>query len=288
MNIQEKWINDFIGLGPAITHEGESVRPETRVSIAIGKVKELNDNGKGNLQAIVSVTGAKFQFKGFLNSNSPVATLLTEAKEKDAVVAVRFERKRKKDVDPRTPIMELTADATTARNNIVWIVAGVYNFNAKSWILTDDAVSNPDEDSAGVVAELSKAAYSTAGFFESDAPKISTTDKDWAVNHLVSMYTYLSEHNIDNELNLDDKRLKFVAKHLLDAVDHVQKKVKRIDTPNYVDYSHTKVRGMLFSWMRVNPLPATAFASKEAFQSWLNKFIQDSLSLWSWAEQEIE
>ena len=285
--LQEKWLDDFVALGPSIVHNGEKIRPETRVSIAIGKVKALDESGKNNLRAQVVVSGAKFPFAGFLNGNSPVANLLVEAKEKDAVVAVRFERKRKKDIDPSTPIMELTANASVAKDNIVWIVAGVYNFNAKEWIMTDDAVSNPAEDDAGVAAELGKASYSTEGFFETPKAKVSTSENDWKINHLVSMFTYASEHSFDNELELEVKMLRFLSKHMLNAVDQLQIKMKGLEEPNYSDYSHTKARGMLFSWMRVNPLSKETMSSKEAFQAWLIKFANDNEELWQWATAEV-
>ena len=286
--LQEKWIPDFVALGPAVQHEGKTVRPETRVSIAIGKVSEMKESGKNNYKAEVLVSGAKFPFSGFLNGNSPVAKLLFEAQEKEAVVAVRFERKRKKDVDPTTPIMELTKDANTAKDNIVWVVAGVYNFNDNSWILTDDGQSSPTEDDPSVEAELGKLSYTTEGFFETPKVKVQTTDSDWQINHLVSMFTYASEHNFENKLDLEVKQIKFLAKYMLRACDQLQTKTLNLPAPNYTDYSHTKVRGMLFSWMRVNPLTKEVMSSKADFTAWITKFLEDSLEVWEWATTEVE
>lgn len=286
--LREKWLKEFVSLGAEVEHNGQKVRPNTRTSVVIGRVARIEEAGKNNLKGTIKVPGAKFDFSGFLNDNTPVANLLKQAKEKDAPICVRLERKRKKGADPTADIMELTKTPELARENIIWIIAGVYNFTSSEWILTDDAVSNPAEDPGYVKAEIENASYSTAGFFQSDAPKISTTDKDWKVNHLVSMFTYASEHNLDNKIGMKDPELKVLAVYMLKAVDQLQMKAKNIQAPNYNDYSHTKARGMLFSWMRVNPLSREIMAAKGGFNKWITKFLEDSLEIWAWATNEVE
>ena len=287
--LREKWINDFTSLGKEVKVDGETLRPDTRTSIAIGKVARLDEVGKNNLKAVVKVAGAKYDFSGFLNDNNTVSELLKQAKENGYTIAVRFEKKRKKDVSPKATIGELTVDASTAKENIVNIVAGVYNFGTSEWILTDDAVSTPSEDPEYVKDELEKASYSTFNFFESGtAKRISTTDKDWKVNHLISMFTYASEHNLENEVGLENKALKLLAKFMLKACDQLQMKMHNLDEPNYNDYSHTKVRGMLFSWMRVNPLSKEIMGTKGGFSEWLNEFLEQNTDLYEWAKAEAE
>lgn len=286
--LKEKWLKEFVSLGKEVVHEGQTVRPNTRTSIAIGKVTRLEETGKNNLKCTVKVPGAKFDFSGFLNDNTPVANLLKQAKEKEAPICVRLERKRKKGVSPVLDIMEITKTPELGRDNVVWIVAGVYNFGDSSWILTDDAVSNPNEDPSYVKNEIESSSYSTEGFFESAAPKLKTTDKDWKVNHLVSMYTYASEHNLENEIGLKHEELKILAIYMLKACDQLQMKVKAIPQPNYPDYSHTKVRGMLFSWMRVNPLSRAIMDEKGGFNKWISSFLTESIEIWSWATENAE
>ena len=287
--LREKWINDFTALGKTIEIDGKKIRPNTKVNIAIGKVTRLEEVGKNNLKATIKVAGAKYDFSGFLNDNNPVSELLKQAKENNYTIAVRLEKKRKKDADPKVSIEDLTKDAVTAKENIVNIVAGVYNYVSLEWILADDAVSNPAEDPDYVKSELEKASYSTTNFFESgNAKKISKTDKDWKINHLISMYTYASEHNLDNELGLETKALKLLAKFMLQACDQLQMKMYGLDQPNYNDYSHTKVRGMLFSWMRVNPLSKEIMGTKGGFSEWLNKFMEENIAIYEWAKQEVE
>ena len=287
--LKEKWINDFTSLGAEVEVGGEKVRPDTKTSIAIGKIFSMEEVGRNNLKAVLKVPGAKYDFSGFMNDNNPVADLLKQAKELDAPIAVRFEKKRKKDVDPKATITELTVDSATARDNIVNIVAGVYNYSTKEWILTDDAVSNPAEDPAHVVQELEAASYSTANFFDSDKPKrIVTTDKDQKVNHLISMYNFAAEHNLEHEIGLKDEFLRILAGLMLKACDQLQMKMKNLDAPNYSDYSHTKARGMLFSWMRVNPLTQETITKKGAFNEWINQFLTENQELYEWAQAEVD
>lgn len=287
--LKEKWINDFTSLGAEVEVGGEKVRPDTKTSIAIGRIFSIEEVGRNNLKTVLKVPGAKYDFSGFLNDNNPVADLLKQAKELDAPIAVRFEKKRKKDAAPKATMAELTVDSNTARDNIVNIVAGVYNYSTKEWILTDDAVSNPAEDPAHVVQELEAASYSTANFFDSERPKkIVTTDKDQKVNHLISMYNFAAEHNLENEIGLKDEFLRILAGLMLKACDQLQMKMKNLDAPNYSDYSHTKARGMLFSWMRVNPLTQETITKKGAFNEWINQFLTENQELYEWAQAEVD
>jgi len=286
--LREKWINDFTAKGKPVVVNGETLRPDTRVSIAIGKVARLDETGTNNLKAVIKVPGAKYDFSGFLNGNNPVAELLKKAKENEYPIAVRFEKKRKKNADPKETIENLTKDSGTARDNIVNIVSGVYNFGDSSWITTDDSISNPNEDPDYVKEELSKASYSTSNFFDSGEKKLKTSDKEWKANHLVSMFTYASEHNLENEIGLEPKSIKLLATFMLKACDQLQMKMKNIDSPNYNDYSHTKARGMLFSWMRVNPLSKEIMTTKGKFTEWITRFVDENVELWEWAKNEIE
>lgn len=282
LQIKEKWINEFVSHGPTVEYQGQQVRPDTRTSIAIGKVFALEEKGNDNLRLVLKVSGAKYDFTGFINDNNPVANLLKQAKEKDTPIAVRFEKKRKKNVSPATPIEELTKDSGTARDSIVNIVAGVYNFNDKSWILTDDAVSNPDEDPEYVNQELDKAAFNVSNFFGSSSKPIQHT-ADEKANHLMSMYGYANELNLEHDLGLDIEGVKMLSSYLLKAADTLQMAVYGLNSPNYRDYSHTKARGILFSWIRVNPLSREIMSSN--FNGWLKQFLDESTHVWKWAIQ---
>lgn len=286
--LKEKWIKEFISLGPAVNHNGETIRPNTTTSVVVGKVARLDDQGNNNLKCVVKVPGAKYDFSGFLNGNTPVSSLITECKEKDVPLCVRFERKRKKTADPSIDIKELTKSSDVARDNIVWIVAGVFNYGTEEWILTDDAVSNPEEDPDYVVREVKNASYSTEGFFEDNkAPKLQTTDLDWKVNHLLSMYNYAKEHSVENGLNFNENELRIIASYMLKSCDVLQMKVKSIPSPLYNDYSHTKARGLMFSWMKANKLSREIIQGKGEFNAWISRFLEESISTWSWANSEV-
>lgn len=289
IQLKEMWLRDFNALGTSVEHEGQTLRPNTRVSIAIGKVFALEDKGNNNLRLVLKVTGAKYDFTGFINDDNPVSNLLKEAHKNDLPIAVRFEKKRKKNVDPTLDIDELTADANTARDSIVNIVAGVYNFNTETWILTDDAVSTPSEDPEYVVHELQKAQYSTAGFFSDQSapskPRVRVQGSpDEKANQLLSMYVHANELNAEEEIGLDANGVRNLAKYLLKAADMLQMSVYGLNEPAYSDYSHTKARMMLFSWLRVNPLNLDIM--KNSFNEWLNEFVRVNAETWKWALHE--
>lgn len=290
MQIQEKWISDYTLLGKEVIINGVSVRPETKTSIAIGKVFALEEAGKNNLKAVVKVSGAKYNFTGFLNDNNPVAELIKKAKEEDLVIAVRFEKKRKKNVDPAIPIEELLVNASVAKDNIVNIVAGIYSFNTNEWLLTDDAVSDPAEDPSSVMNVLNSVCYNTNDFFSRPVSYVDkvTTDNDWKANHLISMYNFGAEHNLENDIGLEVNALKALATYMLKACDQLQMQIYELQSPNYNDYSHTKARGMLFSWMKLNPLSKEIMSKKGGFNEWITRFLNESLDLWKWAKSESQ
>lgn len=285
--LKEKWIKEFISLGKEVEHNGQKIRPNTRTNIAIGKITELKEaGGKDNLKAVMKVSGAKYDFSGFINNNTPVSNLLKQALDTNATICARFERKRKKNADPSLDIMEITKDTSIAKDNVIWVVSGVFNFNNDEWILTESAVSNPAEDPSYVLADIKSASYSTENFFEGNAPKLKTSDKEWKANHLVSMFTYASEHNVEKEVGLTSAELKILAIWMLKASDHLQMKMKGLSEPNYNDYSHTKARGMLFSWMRVNPLTQEIMKTKGEFNKWIARFLEENTEIATWAAEE--
>jgi len=280
--LKEKWINDFITLGPVVTHEGRQIRPNTVTKIAIGKVFSLD--GTDNLKAVVRVSGAKYDFAGYINANEPVAELLAQAKEKDMIVCVRFDKKRKKKADPLASISDLIVDQRTAKENIVNVVSGIYNFSTNEWILTGDAVSNPEEDPANVLTEIKNASYSVDGFFTSS--KKVQGNPDEKANHLLSIYTFMSEYNAKKELGLDVKYLKSMAVYMLNAVNKVQMQVYGLEEVNYKDYSHTKARGMLFAFIHANLLTKEIITTRGSFVGYLDRFISESVEIWNWAIAE--
>lgn len=289
IQIKEMWLRDFSALGPEVEVDGEILRPNTKVSIAVGKVFALEDKGNGNLRVILKVSGAKYDFSGFINSDDVVAKLLAQAQEKDMPIAVRFEKKRKRSADPRADIDDLTVDQNTARDNIVNVVAGAYNFNDKSWVMSDEAVSNPAEDPSNVEMELQKAVYDTSNFFSSPGgqskPRVRVQNgADDKANQLLSMYVHANELNVEQEIGLDANGVRHLAKYLLRAADMLQMAVYGLDEPAYNDYSHTKARMMLFSWLRVHPLNLDIM--KNSFNDWLNTFVKVNTETWRWAIQE--
>ena len=286
--LKEKWIKEFVAPGIEVVHNGKPIRPNVRVNIAIGKIVTINEaSGKNNLKVVLKVPGAKYDFSGFINDNTPVSKLLREAKEKELPICVRFERKRKKEADPTKDIMELTENTSIAAKNVIWVVSGVYNFTNSSWIMSDNPVSNPAEDPEYVKKDIEAAAYSTENFFEGNAPKLKTSDLEWKENHLISMFTYASEQNKENESGFTQSELEILAVFMLKAVDHLQMKMKNIPAPNYNDYSHTKARGMLFSWMRVNPLNKEILHTKGEFNKWISRFIEENVALVAWAKKTV-
>lgn len=283
MNLTEKFF-DFTTLGVEVEHEGKKVRPDTRTSIAVGKVSQIEEAGKGNLRVGVKVSGAKYGFAGFINDNTTVSKLLEQAKENDLVIGVRFEKKRKKGVDPTELMSDLAKDAETAKENITNIVSGVYNFNDKEWILTDESVSNPKEDPAEITAGINKLVMgNTDNFFDAPKQKLNTTDSDQKANHLLTMHGFAEAHAKENGLTINTKTL---AINMLTACDRLQMIANNLSAPNYNDYSHTKSRGLLFSWMEINALTEEIVKEKGGFNKWITRFLNESEELWAWAQTE--
>lgn len=283
MELKEKWIGYYLTHGEAVNVGGEEVFPESHTQIAIGKVKTYDEQGNNNVRVVVEVAGATYDFPGYINSGDPVANLLKQAKDEDHVICVRFEKKRKKDVDPKATIASITKDANTAKKNIVNIIAGVYNFNESSWVLSNEAVSNPANDPESVQTELDTAQINTKNFFGGPATPSVQADIDEKANQLIELYNFASKHNAEQGLDLKVKALKSLATNLLLAVDKLQVGVYELESANYSDLSHAKAKELLFAWVQVNPITTELLDKKGGFSEWVNSFLSESTDIWTWA-----
>lgn len=280
MTTLKEWrVGQFTGLGREVDHEGGKVRPEVAVSIASGKVSNIDLKNADNANITFNVTGAKYGYGGFINTSDPVFNLLKQAHENDTVICVRFEKKRKKNVSPITPIEELTKDMSTAKDNISRVIAGAYNVNTNSWILTRDAQSNPMEDPSEIAVELQKIQYDTSSFFAKPTAKVQGQADDKA-NILVSMYFFIREREAKHGFELNEDQRRKLSLMLLAAADRLQTTVYNLDAPNYRDYSHTRARYILFSYEEINPLNLEAIKN---FKVWAQSFVEQNVDMWRWA-----
>lgn len=285
--LKEMMVGAFTGLGAEVDWNDSKVRPEVAVSVAIGVVEEFRDTGKDLARVRMEVAGAKYSYDGYIRTDEVVAKLIQKAMEDKTPIALRFEKKRKKDVDPTLPIAEISATVDIARENIIKVVVGAYNVNSEEWVLTGEAQTDVNEDPSFVVAKIKSAVnQDVSDFFAASKKKLQHYGDDKA-NHLISMYYAVREKEAesDGELSLNMKQRVFLAEALLSAVDKLQMIVYNSDEPNYRDYSHTRARFMLFQWLNLNPLTKDAIKGLNEF---LSQFINENAQIWKWALSKTE
>lgn len=288
MSIISKLIKDYVAEGRPI--EG-GFRPEVKVTIASVFV-DGEDENKGNINFTFKADGAKFKLGGYINSSEPVAQVIKLASEKNEPVCVRLEKKRKKNVDPKLGIEEISKDMNTARENIVKTVVGVFDFRTNKWVLTSEAQSNPDEDPTGLLEAIKSLNFKADGFFseapESGQPIVSNAqkEKENAENALMSMYFFLVEQEKEYGYTLNPDKRREYAIQLLKLANLIQMQVFNLEHPHFSAYSHTRARYLVFKWAEVMaPLNEDAISK---FGPWCKSVLKNGSALWGWCQSEVD
>lgn len=293
MALVSKLIKDFVSTGKPVNYENQQVKPEVKVTIASVYIDKKEEKTNGLLNYTFRADGAKFGLGGFINSNEAIVKVLDMADERKEPVCVRFEKKRKKKIDPTTSILELTKDMNTARENIIKTVVGVFDTRTKKWILTREAESNPENDPEGTLAEIDQLSFDTNGFFDqAPAPSavgaIPSVDKEQEnkENALMSMYFFIAEQEKVNEFQLDPEMRKKCAIVLLRLANQIQEKHFGLTEPSYSAYSHTRARYLIFKWSEViSPLNENAIKN---MRDWGSSLIKNGVALWDWCEETTQ
>lgn len=115
------------------------VRAEVLVTENTGKITNIMEKQK-SAEIQMAVPGFKHAERGWIRRDDPLFAVIKEAKEADKEITLHIEAQRHPGVDRKTPMKELRKTSDIARENITRIIARV---NGK---LTEEAVTNPDED----------------------------------------------------------------------------------------------------------------------------------------------
>lgn len=288
-------IGDFSNPGPKREVNGEIMRPDAKCTVASVRIKKIDDNN-GNMKIDAEADGAKYGLGGYISSNETVAQVIKDAFERDEVVIVRFEKKRKKNADPLKTIEELTPDMGTAKDNITKIVSGVYNFNAKEWILTREAQTDPAEDPESVIKVINSLSYNSDNFFaepsaaqtgnpEGMSPAVNVNrEAENKENALMTMYFFIKEQETKNGYTLPGAKRREIAIFLLRIADQLQMNHFGMDNPSYSAYSHSRARYLLFKWAE-EMSPITEEVAND-FPTWGKATIKNATSLWNWTTEE--
>lgn len=289
MSIISKLIKDYVAKGRPIE---DGFRPEVKVTIASVFVTNEEEN-KGNINFTFKADGAKFKLGGYINSSEPVAQVIKLAAEKNEPVCVRLEKKRKKNVDPKLSIEEISKDMNIARENIVKTVVGVFDFRTNKWVLTSEAQSNPNEDPEGLLEIIKGLNFQADGFFSSspqnEGPIIISNaqkEKENAENALMSMYFFLVEQEKEHGYTLDGQKRREYSIQLLKLANLIQMQTFNLEHPNFTAYSHTRARYLVFKWAEVMaPLNKEAI---EKFGPWCKSVLKNGTALWHWCQSEAD
>lgn len=290
--MKEAFFPSFVSPGREVAWEGQTVNPEVQVTVVIGKVKSIDENGD-NSKITVSSAPAKFDFHGLTNTSETIVKVLKEAQERDHTLVVRFEKKRRAKIDPTKTIAELAPTMDLGRQNVINTCVGVYNVNTEQWILSDEAQTSPNDDPTSILLGIQKAQVSTDGFFDApvdEAPvqRVPRSQANDRANHLLSMFVFLKEKVAEQGFELDDTKVRFFSKNLLNLVDTLQMSLFGLNAPNYTDYSHTRARFLLFSYVDANPITEVTLTNKEAYTEWNKAFISYNRELWAWAIKDSQ
>lgn len=277
----EKTIASFVADGKPV----DGVTPDVRVEVVSGKVIDIiSKNNSQNI--IISVAGEEYKHNGYVGENELVFSLLKKAKELNKTVIVRLERKRKKGIDPKEKILDLTKDMDTARKNVIKLTVGVYDENKKEWLLTNEAESDPAKDPSQVKSGIDSVNYNSNDFFRAPStPKVvSNKELNSKSDSLVTLYFFLRERANKLELPINDDLLKEYSKILLSACDYIQTHLFDMKQPVYSDYTYTRTRFLLFNYAdHIKDIDGSVLSDVNHFKQWAKEFIKQGGTLWHWA-----
>lgn len=289
MKVTPKLIGDFVALGPEVDFNNKKIRPEVKVAIAAGHIKELKESN-GMYNVIFVIEGAKYDMSGYIGVQEPAAKIMEKAFEEKIAVVLRFEKKRKKKVAADLPIEPLCATLDIARENIIKTTVGIFDYNSKSWVLSREALSNPEEDDSSIMNSIESAAVDVEGFFNSApvpgaAPIVnSNKEEESRENALMSMYFFVNEQINEKGLTLDNPKRRELAINLLKVANLLQMRMFNLEAPVYSAYSHTRARFLVFKWAEVM-IPLTQ-EHVDNIGPWGANLIKTGQSLWSWCREE--
>lgn len=288
----------FVAKGQEIEDKNEKIRPEVKVSVIAAHVTSC-DEKNGTLNCVFNVDGQEFKHNGYVWANTIVGRLIKEAFDKEYIICVRLEKKRKKNVDPRLPIVDISSSLEVAKKNIVKTTVGVFNYNTKKWLLTDDAQSSPSEDPEDLLGKILSLEVSTDEFFgqqgaqsNGNAQYVSANrNQDSAETVLLNLFYYLfgEEKRITNNQGtvINTATRQKYAKILLRACDYVQVTSLNLEKPIPGAYSHTRTRMLLFKFgENAYPLTKEILTDEPKFKEWVKKYMSTSIALCNWAAKE--
>lgn len=235
----------------------------------------------------ISIPGLEFPFSGYFPTNSSMGKILNDFQEKENLISVLFEQKRKKNVDSSIPIQDLKPDTRTAKENTVKTVGGLYDWKSNKWVTSEESniiLENiPSEWTMEFVNRSLEKEFTEDSFVpEVELPKpVTSTDVDKSFL-LTNYYMFVKDMEIKYNFNLSDERRRLVARKLLLLADGIQQLTTGIQIPNYKDYSHTKSRGLVFQVIeRFVPLDQS-IETDEGLNSKLKEAMTLAKSLLQW------
>jgi hypothetical protein len=126
-----------------ITHDGtdaNNVRAEVYVQKGEGTISDIKESGKGTADISFKVGNLKFPVHGWVNSDSAIFEEAKKCFDNKSIVKFRIESQRKTGVNRETPIQELRESMSSAKKNVITILASLNN------VISTEAVTLPDDD----------------------------------------------------------------------------------------------------------------------------------------------
>lgn len=169
------------------TYDGldlNNIRAEVYVQKGEGLVTEIKESNKGTADVSFKVGNLKFPVHGWVNMDTAIFEEAKKAHETQQTVAFRIESQRKSGVDRTTPIQQLRENMTSAKKNIITILAGLNN------VMSSEAVTLSEEDPEPTKMGRVKAQSGTP------KPVIASSGQAIDVNTLLSTLNSIIEQNL--------------------------------------------------------------------------------------------
>ena len=239
---------------------------------------------------IIEVPTMKFPYYGWVSLNTKIGQALIKMEESQSLVTAIFEQKRKDSISEEMKskdITELRANSEIANENTIKVLAGIYDYSSKKWLLTDNASFDekaiPDSWTSTLIHNSQDVDFSLEDLAPKDiTPKPVIPQSVDRQSYLINFYMFIKGQELKYGYELTDERRKLIATKLLKMADGFQQKVTKLTTPNYKDYSHTRARQLVFQVLENFVHLDEKVTTDEGLKTVLNESIKLGLSLLSW------
>lgn len=303
---------------PFITYDkvdSNGVRAEVKVQSGVGNIDEIKKSKEGKARnIIISAENTEHTLNGWVPVDDPVFTKIQNAYDNKEPVEFRIETTRKRDVNRETPISELTADMSTAKENVFKAFAAVKEEGDKEWTLSPKMRTRMEEDpkdeefvdptsisleeftGGSSISKKSSPRMTSNNPIENPPyltynPNGEINPGSYAASVPINILSFVISYCTTNNVELSEQEKAVIAKRIIFLTNSLQNFMYNgtLTKPMLDSNSHTRTRAIVFEVIEnYYPITKDILKDSESLKAWSLAIKDKSEALWKWNVNELE